>query len=133
MSRRTNRHGDLEASPFGDKPVYRYIRKSDRLPTLDEARRIDLKDLKATVKVFNPWHSWVYYIAAYDEATRTAYGAVDGFEFEVGPFEMSVITDNLIAPGRVFPVDGPHPIRALPWERDLYWTPKSLEALLRAH
>ena len=107
---------DLEYSTFQKRPAYRYIRSADRLPSVDEARMADQP--VARVKVFDPTGSWTWYIAGYDPETRRAWGFVDGFESEVGTFDM----------GELCALRGRF---GLPVDRDLYWTPRPLFGLLR--
>ena len=98
----------LERSTFQNKPAYRYIRQSDRLPTIDEAR--EEEPSIARIKLFDPTGSWTWYINSYDPETRQAYGLVDGLEREVGYFDMAelcAIRGNM----------------GLPLERDLSWRP----------
>jgi len=99
---------DLERSPFQNRPAYRYIRHSDHLPRLD-----DDSPAIARVKLFNPTGIGTWYIAAYDPATREAFGAVDLYEFELGYFSLAELTAFR---GRF----------GLPLERDLHWTPRPL-------
>ena len=103
---------DLEVSTFQKRPAYRYIRESDKLPSLEpeEAEPI------ARIKLFDPTGSWTWYIAAYDPATRAAYGLVDGFEKEYGTFDMQELVEHR---GRF----------GLPIERDLHWKPCPLRSL----
>jgi len=101
---------DLEASTFQDKPAYRYIRKSDKLPTGAAGPPV------ARIKLFDPCGSWTWYIDSYDPQTRTAYGLVDGFEKEYGYIDMA----ELVALRNRF---------GLPIERDLYWRPTALDSL----
>lgn len=67
----------------------------------------------ARVKLFDPCGKWTWYIAGFDADTGIAYGAVDGFEFEYGSFDMH----ELAAIRGQF---------GLPIERDLYWRPRPL-------
>ena len=62
------------------------------------------------VKLFDPTGSWTWYIIEYNEDTRHAYGLVEGFERELGTFDMQELVDFR---GRF----------GLPIERDLYFTP----------
>jgi len=103
---------DLERSAFQARPCYRYIRESDHLPGLD----VEEIEPMARVKLFDPTGSWTWYIAAYDPASRTAYGLVDGYEKEFGYISM----EELVAVRGAF---------GLPIERDLYWKPVPLSAL----
>ncbi|KKK73646.1 hypothetical protein LCGC14_2891760 [marine sediment metagenome] len=56
---------DLEASTFQKRPAYRYIRESDKLPSLEPE-----EEPIARIKLFDPTGSWTWYIAAYDPETR---------------------------------------------------------------
>jgi Protein of unknown function (DUF2958) len=106
---------DLEKSPYGakipafNKPAYRYIRASDTLPLPTEVG----DDPIARVKLFNPTGAGRWYLAAYDPATRIAYGAANIFEFELGDIDLSELVTYR---GRF----------GLPIERDLHWTPRKL-------
>lgn len=107
---------DLVVSTFQDKPAYRYIRKADKLPTYDEIPRDKpFAEIMCPVKLFNPTGIGTWWIAAYDPDDRIAWGVAELTEAEVGSFSM----DELIAlRGRPF---------GLPIERDIYYTPISLE------
>lgn len=96
---------DLEASPFQNKPAYRYIRASDKLPVSGGTMAI--------IKLFDPTGSGTWYLAEYDPATRVAYGVAHLFETEYGSFSMEELVDYR---GRF----------GLPIERDLSWTPRPL-------
>ena len=98
-------------STFQKRPCYRYIRESDKLPTIDATREV--ADPIAKVKLFDPTGSWTWFIAGYDPETRRAYGLVSGFEDECGDIDMS----ELVAIRGQF---------GLPIERDLYWEPRPL-------
>ena len=103
-------------STFQKRPAYKYIRESDKLPSIDECREIEHPI--ARIKLFDPCGSWTWYIAAYDGDTGQAWGLVEGFESEIGQFDMR----ELCAIRGQF---------GLPIERDLYWTPKPLFELLK--
>lgn len=98
---------DLERSTYQRRPAYRYIRAGDKLPVVAP------EEPQAIIKLFNPTGSWSWYIAAYDPATRQAYGLVKGFEREVGYFDMA----ELVAFRGRF---------GLPIERDLSFRPTKL-------
>lgn len=99
---------DLEKSTFQNKPAYRYIRASDKLPKIAPAR-----DPLALVKLFNPTGCGTWYIAGYDPETRQAFGAASIHEFETGYIDLSELVGFR---GRF----------GLPIERDLHWKPKPL-------
>jgi hypothetical protein len=102
---------DFEYSTFQNRPAYRYIRESDRLPGLDVE---DDPYPMARIKLFDPTGSWTWYIASYDAASRTAFGMVHGHEHELGYISMEEIVEFR---GRM----------GLPIERDLHFKPVPLE------
>jgi hypothetical protein len=105
----------LEQSTFQRRPAYKYLRTSDKLLSTEAARMAD--DPIARVKLFDPTGSWTWYVAGYDAETHLAWGVVDGFEKELGDFDMR----ELVAlRGR----------GGLPVERDLYWKPTPISELL---
>lgn len=104
----------LEASTFQKRPAYKYLRGTDKLPTIADLRDDD--QAIARVKLFDPTGSWTWYIAAYDPDTRQAYGIVAGHETEEGYIDMA----ELVAFRGGF---------GLPIERDLYWTPRTFAAI----
>jgi hypothetical protein len=109
---------DLEASSFQKRPCYRYIRQSDRIPSIQEAQQQgDSAQIK--VKLFDPTGSWTWYIAGYDPSSRLAWGLVDGHEAETGDFSMEEIVSFR---GRT----------GLPIERDLWWVPLTIADVSRA-
>ena len=101
---------DLEASTFQKRPAYRYIREADKVPAIGAEATI------ARIKLFDPTGGWTWYISEYDPETREAFGLVDGFEKELGYFNMEEIV-NLR--GRF----------GLPIERDLHWHSRPLAEL----
>lgn len=92
-------------------PAYRWVRGSDKLPPIGSDATV------AKVKIFDPTGSWTWYIAEFDPETGEAFGLVDGFEKELGYFSLKEMAS----------VKGP---LGLPLERDLWFTPKTLEELL---
>ena len=99
---------DLERQPLSAKPAYRYIRKSDNLPTVEVG-----EDPIALVKLFNPTGPGSWYISSYDPETRQAFGAAKITDFEYGAIDLG----ELVAFRGRF---------GLPIERDLHWTPRPL-------
>ena len=106
-----------DPTPAFHKPAYRYIRAADRLPSTDAA--YEAVDPLIRIKLFDPVGNWTWYLAGYDPDRRLAYGAVDGFAFEVGDFSMLELT---ALRGRRL---------GLPIERDLWFEPRPLSVLLR--
>lgn len=109
---------DLERSTFQDRPAYRYIRKSDHVPSTDTAYRVE--DPIVRIKLFNPVGIGRWYICGYDPETRVAYGATELTELESGDFDMA----ELVA------LRG---LMGLPIERDLWFTPKPLSAVMKEY
>jgi hypothetical protein len=108
---------DLESSTFQRRPAYRYIRAADRLPTIAEIAGRDLDTLACPVKLFNPTGRGSWFIAAYDAGTRSAWGVAEIVGREAGSINMAEIVDFRGHFG-------------LPIERDLYYSPQTVAALL---
>ena len=104
------KRNDLEAT-FRKLPAYRYIRESDKLPSLAEGD--DGVDNIARVKLFDPTGSWTWYISEYDPKSRVAFGRVHGQDDEYGYINMAELVDYRGQFG-------------LPIERDLHWAPRPL-------
>ena len=76
----------------------------------------------ATVKFFDPTGSWTWYVTEGEKQGDDwlFFGAVDGFEFELGYFRLSDLEHAK---------DGCRGLQALPIERDLYFHPTPLHQL----
>ena len=74
------------------------------------------EDAKAVVKYFTPDANWTWYASEYDPVAKQFFGLVDGFERELGYFNL----EELEA------LRGPF---GLPVERDLYFKPIPLSEL----
>lgn len=104
------------ASGFQKRPAYRYLRPSDNLPTLDNLP--DDGTALCPVKLFNPCGAATWWIASYDPDTHIAFGVADLCgEPEIGSFSMDEIVALRCPPF------------GLPIERDLHYTPKSIDTL----
>ena len=88
------------------------IRK--KLPPLYSQEELGGKAV-AVVKFFTPDSSWSFWATEFD-GKDTFFGLVDGLEKELGYFSLSEL---LKVRGQL----------GLPVERDLYWTPKTLEEI----
>lgn len=99
-------------------PAYRYVRASDRLPMVG-ADAANAGEPFARVKLFNPSGSWTWYLTEYDPETGECFGLVDGFEEELGYFNLNEIAA----------IRGQF---GLPVERDLHWRPRPLADCYRA-
>ena len=68
----------------------------------------DPKDVKVTVKIFDPCSDWTWYITEYDPETGRCFGLVKGFETELGYFDLNELKTVRNKWG-------------LPLERDKWW------------
>lgn len=104
------------ASTFQRRPCYRYIRKTDRLPT-DIPPSQPWTEAICKVKLFNPTGIGTWFIASYDPETGIAYGVTDLHEREAGYIPIP----ELVAYRGNF---------GLPIERDLYYQPQTVAELM---
>ena len=74
----------------------------------------DYDEVLAPGKLFSPYSGWTWYITEMDPATGTCFGLVEGFERELGYFDLSELAETTVFGG----------VPAV--ERDLYWQPKTL-------
>ena len=65
-------------------------------------------------KLFSPYSRWTWYITEWNAETGECFGLVEGFETEIGYFDLTELSEITVL-GRVPAV-----------ERDLYWEPKTL-------
>lgn len=108
---------DLVKSDFQDKPAYRYIRKSDRLPLIIGHDVPDEKVL-CKVKLFNPSGGETWWLASYDPEEGIAWGAAKAPHLEVGTIYMPELVALRCGLFR------------LPIERDIYYRPQNLRVIL---
>ena len=73
----------------------------------------------AKAKLFSPYNGWRWYITEWDAETGTCFGLVEGFETELGYFDLTELAEVTVF-GSVPAV-----------ERDLYWEPKTLGEIRR--
>ena len=74
----------------------------------------DYDSVLAPAKLFSPYSGWTWYITEMDPQTRQCFGLVDGFERELGYFDLSELAETTVFGG----------VPAV--ERDLYWEPRTL-------
>ena len=79
-----------------------------KLPPLYFSEELSPENTLVPVKFFTPDADWTWYAIEYDPKTRTFFGLVDGFERELGYFNLDDL-ESLRGP-----LD-------LPVERDLHW------------
>ena len=90
-------------------------RLADAIPDLGaNANVADCDNVLAPGKLFSPYSGWTWYITEMDPATGTCFGLVEGFERELGYFDLSELAETTVFGG----------VPAV--ERDLYWEPKTL-------
>lgn len=72
----------------------------------------------AYLKLFLPWSSWTWYVTEMDPETKECFGLVDGFERELGYFNLNEL-ETIQGPG------------GLKVERDRAFEPTPLSNLLQ--
>ena len=73
----------------------------------------------ARVKLFSPYNGWHWYITEWDPETGLCFGLVEGFETELGYFDLTELAEVTVS-GKVPAV-----------ERDIGWKPKTLGEIRR--
>ena len=73
----------------------------------------------ARVKLFSPYNGWRWYITEWDAETGQCFGLVDGFDTELGYFDLTELAEAKVF-GRIPAV-----------ERDLRWKPVTLGEIRR--
>ena len=79
----------------------------------------DYDAVLAHVKLFSPYSGWTWYITEWDAETGLCFGLVQGFEEELGYFDLTELSEATVF-GDVPAV-----------ERDLYWEPTTLGEVKR--
>ena len=93
---------------------------ADAIPALYANEDIaDYDTVLALAKLFSSYSNWTWYITEMDPATGTCFGLVDGFEKELGYFDLTELAETTVFGG----------VPAV--ERDLYWEPKTLGEIKR--
>ena len=88
---------------------------ADAIPALGaNANVADCDDILAHAKLFSPYSNWTWYITELDAETGQCFGLVEGFEREIGYFDLTELAETTVFGG----------VPAV--ERDLYWEPKTL-------
>ena len=86
-----------------------------RIPALGANDNVaDPGDLLVPAKLFSPYTGWRWYITEWDARTGRCFGLVQGFETELGSFDLTELSEATVL-GAVPAV-----------ERDLYWNPKTV-------
>ena len=88
---------------------------ADTIPALGANSNVaDCDDILAPAKLFSPYSNWTWYITELDHETGQCFGLVEGFERELGYFDLTELAETTVFGG----------VPAV--ERDLYWQPKTL-------
>ena len=87
----------------------------DTIPALYANEDVeDYDTVLARAKLFSPYSNWTWYIMELDPETGQCFGLVEGFEKEMGYFDLTELAETTVFGG----------VPAV--ERDLYWEPKTL-------
>ena len=85
------------------------------IPAFGAHERVaDYDDVLAPAKLFSPYSSWTWYVTEWEPETGQCFGLVEGFEKEMGYFDLTELAETTVFGG----------VPAV--ERDLYWEPKTL-------
>ena len=88
---------------------------ADAIPALGANSNVaDCDDILAPAKLFSPYNGWTWHITEWDPETGQCFGLVDGFEKEIGYFDLTELAETTVFGG----------VPAV--ERDLYWQPRTL-------
>ncbi len=79
----------------------------------------DYDAVLAPAKLFSPYSGWTWYITEWDAETGLCFGLVEGFEVELGYFDLTELSEITVFGG----------VPAV--ERDLYWEPQTLGEIRR--
>ena len=79
----------------------------------------DYDTVLAPAKLFSPYNGWTWYITEWEAETGLCFGLVEGFETEMGYFDLTELAEATVF-GSVPAV-----------ERDLYWKPTTLGEIRR--
>ena len=91
---------------------------ADAIPALGATENArDYDDVLARAKLFSPFSGWTWYITELDRETGQCFGLVEGFERELGYFDLTELAKTTVLGG----------VPAV--ERDLYWQPITLREI----
>ncbi len=93
---------------------------ADTIPALYANENVeDYDSVLAPAKLFSPYSNWTWYITEMNPVTGLCFGLVQGFETELGYFDLTDLAEATVF-GQVPAV-----------ERDLYWKPQTLGEIKR--
>ena len=88
---------------------------AETIPALYANEKVtDYDTVLALAKLFSPYSNWTWFITEMDAGTGRCFGLVEGFEREMGYFDLTELAEATVF-GDVPAV-----------ERDLYWEPRTL-------
>ncbi len=88
---------------------------ADTIPAIYSNEKVsDYDAVLAHAKLFSPYSNWTWFITEMDPETGQCFGLVEGFEREIGYFDLTELAETTVF-GDVPAV-----------ERDLYWQPRTL-------
>ena len=91
-----------------------------RTPAIGANEEVDDYDeVLAEARLFCPYTGWRWYVTEWDPETGMCFGLVEGFEVELGYFDLTELAESTVL-GNVPAV-----------ERDLYWEPKTIGEIRR--
>ena len=79
----------------------------------------DYDDVLAPAKFFSPYSNWNWFVTEWDAETGLCFGLVEGFEMELGYFDLTELAEVTVFGG----------VPAV--ERELYWQPRTLGEIRR--
>ena len=92
----------------------------DKIPALYANENAhDHDSVLAHAKLFSPYTGWTWYVTEWDRETGLCFGLVEGFEREIGYFDLTELAEATVFGG----------VPAV--ERDLHWKPKTLGEIRR--
>ena len=92
----------------------------DTIPVIGATDNVaDYDAVLAPAKLFSPYSGWRWYITEYDAETGLCFGLVEGFEVELGYFDLTELAEATVFGG----------VPAV--ERDLYWQPVTIGEIRR--
>ena len=109
---------DRHSGRRGHKLMTREL--GDTIPALyanEDAEDYDA--VLAPAKLFSPYSNWTWYVTEWDAKTGLCFGLVEGFETELGYFDLTELAETTVFGG----------VPAV--ERDLYWQPRTIGEIRR--
>ena len=93
----------------------------ETIPALRANENVENYDtVVARAKLFSPYSNWTWYVTEWEAETGLCFGVVEGFEAELGYFDLTELAEITVLGG----------VPAV--ERDLYWEPKTLGEIRKA-